>query len=118
MYAYENTMFLQDIRSIIEDAIREHGNAFGQCSLRISDENSSASTQTFLVLISDFVIPSPSFFLCTNFLTTRSIHRNGKQMLSWLAMSSDAEHKYIDAVILPEGESTPAVLRWKGNRQF
>ena len=122
LYAYENTMFLQDIRSIIEDAIREKGNANGQCSLRISDENSSASTQTFLVLISDFVIPSPSFFLCTNFLTTRSsfrIHRNGKQMLSWLAMSSDAEHKYIDAVILPEGESTPTVLRWdEGQQQF
>lgn len=27
LYAYENTMFFQDIRSVIEDAIREKGNA-------------------------------------------------------------------------------------------
>jgi len=121
LYGFGHDLFLHDIRSVIEEAIRLKGRACASCWIRIENDEESAQSQAFEVVLSEFDFLQAEEFLYTHFLTTRSsfrIHRNGKQMLSWLAMSSDAEHKYIDAVILPEGESTPTVLRWKGNRQF
>lgn len=122
LYAYGHNMYLNDIRSIIEEGIRQNENAHGECALMISDEESNASTQNFVVLISDFAIPGPLFFLATHFLTTRTsfrIHRSGKQTLAWLPSSAGTMMKYIDALILPEGENTPTVLRWdQGQQQY
>ena len=122
LYAYGHNMYLNDIRSIIEDGIRQNENAHGECMVTIADSESNASTQNFVVLISDFAIPSPMYFLATHFLTTRSsfrIHRSGKQTLAWLPSATDTLLKFIDAVVLPEGESTPTVLRWDlGQQQY
>ena len=122
LYAFGHNMYLNDIRSIIEEGIRQNENAHGECMVTIADSESNASTQNFVVLISDFAIPSPMYFLATHFLTTRSsfrIHRSGNQTLAWLPSAAGTHLKYIDAVILPEGESTPTVLRWdQGQQQY
>ena len=121
IYAYGHDLYLNDIRSVIEEAIRERGHACGGCALMISDGESSASTQDFIVVLSDFVVPSPAFFLASHFMTTRSsyrIHRYGKQLLTWTSPSNASEMRYVDAVILPEGEGTPTVLRWEEGSQL
>jgi len=119
LYGFGHDFFLHDIRSVIEEAIRLKGRACASCWIRIENDEESAQSQAFEVVLSEFDIPEAEEFLYTHFLTTRSsfrIHRTGKQLLSWYTAENNAEDYYIDALILPEGAKKPRVLRWKEGR--
>ncbi len=114
LYPYERVMNLKDIRSIIEGQLHKDNIASAECYIAIYDQFSHANTQTFYVIASDYAIPSPAHFLSTHFLTTRNsfrIHRKGKQNLSWFVPSYARVSYYTEALILPDGQVSPVLLR-------
>ena len=112
LYAYGHNMTLHDIRSIIEDAIREDSNAFASCRVSITDGSDTVQSPAFVVVISDITIPTPADFLLQNFLTTRHsfrIFRNGRQTLSWFSQQGEQVTAWIEATIRLTGSNRTSV---------
>lgn len=116
LYAFGGNVTLYDIRTIIEDAIRENNNASATCSITFTAGNDAATTGNFTVVMSNFIIPNPATFLDSHFLTTRNsfqIQRSGKQSLSWFSVQGENIVASIEAIVLPENATTPIIIIWR-----
>ena len=113
LYAFGHDMVLHDIRSIIEDAIRENNNSTASCRITATDGSDTVQTSAFLVIFSQFSIPQPATFLLQHFLTTRRsfrITRSGTQPLSWFSRQGEQVNAWIEATVMPSNATTPIVV--------
>lgn len=113
LYAFGHNMALHDIRSVIEDAIRENNNSTASCRITATDGSDTVQTSTFLVIFSQFSIPQPATFLLQHFLTTRRsfrITRDGTQTLSWFSRQGEQVSAWIEATVMPSNATAPIVV--------
>lgn len=100
--ANDYKVFLYDIRSIIEEAIRDNEVAFGDCDISVTEGSTSAGTNGFTVVLSDIDIPNAATWLASHFLTTRQsqcIAADGIQCLAYFANAGESITYIIDATV-------------------
>ncbi len=115
LYPYSGKATLRDIRSIIEQVIREEGYSCGQFEVYVTGGSENASSGDFNVVYSDIIQQYSADTFCSGyFLTTRTSFRissSGVQRLSLFAKAGETYTGYTDCVVLPAGSSTPVILR-------
>lgn len=112
--ATDYKVYLYDIRSIIEDAIRENDEAFGDCDISVTENGSSSGTGGFTVVLSDMDIPNAATWLQSHFLTTRisqCIAADGRQCLSFFANQGEQITYIIDATVR-QANGYISTVRW------
>lgn len=115
LYPYSGKAGLRDIRSIIEQVIKEESYSCGQFLVYVSGGTENASSGEFNVVYSDIKQQYSADGFCNSyFLTTRTSFRIsplGCQRLSLYAKAGETYTGYTDCLVLPTGSSTPVVLQ-------
>lgn len=112
--ATDYKVYLYDIRSIIEDAIRENDEAFGDCDINVTENGTSTGANGFTVVLSDMDIPNAATWLQSHFLTTRvsqCIAADGRQCLSFFATQGEQITYIIDATVR-QANGYISTVRW------
>ena len=102
LFAYGYYVKFCDIRTIIEDTIRDNNNACADCYIKVIEGSTNVTSSHFEVVMSQFAIGSPATYLLSHFLTTRTafrISRTGKQTLSWFSYQGETITAKVNKII-------------------
>ncbi len=116
IYQYNGYVRLYDIRSLIEEYIRESGDKpYCDCYFKLIAGQSTIISDRFTVIYSEFNFPNAASFFANHFATTRKsfrIYREGQQYVWWYKDTGIIDDAwYTDCIIQPTDGSAPKVVR-------
>lgn len=115
-YPYKQNVMLYDTRFVIENYLKKTGAPLTTFYiLAVTSEMSVRTTERTAIFSNVNIAPGgASSFIKSKFLTTQSSYTipfEASQMLTFILIPNVTMQCYVDCLILPDGETTPRVVR-------